>query len=280
MKGDKRLAELEALIAAGYGDTPQDQIPPQVLASAGIAVQHVEPVSELEPQPLPGVFCLESTVNYYVARYAPCIPSRLIEDLRQSAWVGAIRAANRFDASCGVALRTYADRLVRGAVKDFLRGEDPLSRDHRRDVKAGLAEAPTHLELDAPVADHREGFQIPAAACDPTVASDVQRLLRYLDRRQKRIVTAYFFRDRTMLQISKREHINQSRVSQIIKASIQKMREVVEPTREKKIRRDAIPRGCVKCGARCRTTRESRRHCSRKNVEARSRLTNTMAVAA
>lgn len=106
MKGDKRLAELEALIAAGYGDTPQDQIPPQVLASAGIAVQHVEPVSELEPQPLPGVFCLESTVNYYVARYAPCIPSRLIEDLRQSAWVGAIRAANRFDASCGVALRT------------------------------------------------------------------------------------------------------------------------------------------------------------------------------
>jgi len=50
--------------------------------------------------------------------------------------LGLIEAVDRFDQTRGLKFRTYAQHRIRGAMQDFLRDEDPLSRTERRRVRA------------------------------------------------------------------------------------------------------------------------------------------------
>jgi RNA polymerase sigma factor (sigma-70 family) len=53
--------------------------------------------------------------------------------------IGLIRAVDRFDQTRGLKFRTYAQHRIWGAMQDFLRDEDPLSRTERRRVRASAA---------------------------------------------------------------------------------------------------------------------------------------------
>jgi RNA polymerase sigma factor for flagellar operon FliA len=57
------------------------------------------------------------------------------EDLVSSGTLGLIAAIDNFRESCGVKLRTYSDRRIRGAILDSLRGLDWVSRGGRRRAK-------------------------------------------------------------------------------------------------------------------------------------------------
>lgn len=50
--------------------------------------------------------------------------------------IGLIQAVDRFQPSRGLRFGTYAKHRICGAMLDFLRGEDPLSRTDRRRVRA------------------------------------------------------------------------------------------------------------------------------------------------
>ena len=71
-------------------------------------------------------------VRHVVYRLAITLPSTLErEDLVGVGVLGLIRAIHTFDASRGVALKTHAYNLVRGAVIDELRRHDFLPRGRR-----------------------------------------------------------------------------------------------------------------------------------------------------
>lgn len=113
----------------------------------------------------------------YAARIAPY---RLREDAVQEAWLGIVQADSHFDGRCE--LRTFASQRARGQVLDYLRRNDPLSRSHRRAVKAGKAE-PIRYE---PVLEHHK-FTAATQEQD-AIHAEVRLWLRFLSDRERRIV--------------------------------------------------------------------------------------------
>ncbi|MCW5963957.1 MAG: sigma-70 family RNA polymerase sigma factor [Bryobacterales bacterium] len=64
-----------------------------------------------------------------------CPRTVALEDLVSAGTIGLIQAADRYDAARGTQLGTLADRRIRGAILDHLRGLDPLPRALRRFVR-------------------------------------------------------------------------------------------------------------------------------------------------
>ena len=77
------------------------------------------------------------------------IPLESRDDALQEARLRYWRAAERFDDSRGVSLNTYSHDHLAGAVKDFGRSQDPLSRVQRQKVQSGAAENVTQVGLVA-----------------------------------------------------------------------------------------------------------------------------------
>ena len=67
-------------------------------------------------------------------RVPPCVA---FDDLASAGMIGLIQAVDRFDQTRGLKFRTYAQHRIWGAMQDFLRDEDPLSRTERRRVPRG-----------------------------------------------------------------------------------------------------------------------------------------------
>ena len=69
-------------------------------------------------------------------RVPPCVT---YDDLVGAGTIGLIQAVDRFQPSRGLKFGTYARHRIRGAMLDFLREEDPLSRTERRRIRAAEA---------------------------------------------------------------------------------------------------------------------------------------------
>ena len=86
-------------------------------------------------------------------RVPPCVT---FDDLASAGMIGLIHAVDRFDQTRGLKFRTYAQHRIWGAMQDFLRDEDPLSRTERRRVRAsapalsatGYGTPPATVSLD------------------------------------------------------------------------------------------------------------------------------------
>jgi RNA polymerase sigma factor (sigma-70 family) len=179
---------------------------------------------------------LERQVKFLARRQKNLTPAAELEDLLASAWVGAIQAVDSFDPARKVTLAVFANHRIRGAMLDFLRELDPLSRDHRLEIKRGAPNVSTvSLFLVLP-----NGQEIPRSVpyTDPAfgaINSEVDcraiekrataacRTRRTLGRNM-RIVRRYMAGGETMLEIAGSEGINESRVSQIIKDGIRTLR--------------------------------------------------------
>ena len=59
------------------------------------------------------------------------VPQVELDDLVQAGALGLIQAVDRFDETRGFLLKTLAERRIRGAMLDYLRGIDPLPRSVR-----------------------------------------------------------------------------------------------------------------------------------------------------
>ena len=144
------------------------------------------------------------------------VPNYLREDARQEAWLGALQALGRYDGTRK--LIWWAERRASGQVKDFLRGEDPLSRSHRRRIKAGVA---TAIET--------VGFQERYHGCAPAtqerdaVHGDVWRWLRFLPR-QERSILAWRLRGFTLAQIARKIGLTTARIHQIEENAMKRIR--------------------------------------------------------
>jgi len=147
-------------------------------------------------------------------------------DLEQDARIGLMDAAAKFDASRRVSFGAYARRRIGGAIIDGLRRTDHLSRDARAKHRAEGSDAPAApLHLDG-------GDEIPGVLLSPehhAVASERNRVIEdavaTLPRRWRIVLRSYYHAGRTMREIGAGMGVNESRVSQIHKSALRRLRE-------------------------------------------------------
>ena len=59
-----------------------------------------------------------------------------LNDLIQEGFIGLVKAANKYDPRRGVSFSTFSSLYIDGAIKDYLRKQDPLTQKNRAAVKA------------------------------------------------------------------------------------------------------------------------------------------------
>jgi RNA polymerase sigma factor for flagellar operon FliA len=93
-------------------------------------------------------------VRHVVARIAMNLPAHVDSDeLFQVGSVGLVNASRSFDEKRGVAFKTYAFALIRGAILDELRRLDVVPRSTREKIRAmDAAAAKLAQQLDRPPA--------------------------------------------------------------------------------------------------------------------------------
>ncbi len=189
------------------------------------------------------------------------VPSVDIDDLVGDGSIGLIRAVDHFDPQRGPTLEQYAKQLIVGAMLNGIRRMDPVSERARRALREGESERyrlavergsiPTSVEMEelrpgfarASLAAHRgvplsidaplpEGERIPNDwSADPASimmerehSGELRGLLEHLPPRQRDLVCAHYFGDRSLRDIGKRMRISPQRASQLHIAAIEKLR--------------------------------------------------------
>ena len=152
----------------------------------------------------------------------------LMEDLVSCGWIGAINAVDRYEPNRGVSLKSFAESRIRGAMLDYLRNVDPLSRIHRARVKRGelpncetmwLEDLPTRCRLKA--ADNRANF---GRSVETKV--DCEILARDGLRPMDRVYLTHFFAGITNnYEISRRMNLSVSRACQIFGEIVVRLRD-------------------------------------------------------
>jgi len=168
-------------------------------------------------------------------RLPPCVT---FDDLANAGMIGLIQAVDRFDQTRGLKFKTYAQHRIWGAMQDFLRDEDPLSRTERRRIRAsapaisatGCGIPPATVSLD----------QIPvrrlASPAQPefTLRSEVREARRCLSPRENRVIELLYDSGWQSREVAVELHVNESRVSQIKQRAISKLRLQLEPVRTRR----------------------------------------------
>lgn len=154
-----------------------------------------------------------------------------LDDLISAAWVGAIQAVDRFDPDKNASLETYAKWRISGSIGDYLRSVDPVSRDERRKLNANPdLPPPRTVSIHAMHVDGRVfdiGDRRSAAVTGRTEARlDFAKIVgraEGIKPRALRIIMSHAGGE-TMKDIGRRHGINESRVSQICKNTLTKLR--------------------------------------------------------
>lgn len=165
------------------------------------------------------ILSLRVVVLRIARRLANASIARLYPDFVQAGWIGAIQAVDAFDPAKRIDLGYYASFRIRGAIIDFMRTGDHLSRSQRDAIDAGEAagaELPP-LSLDTVIG---LAGNIP----DPHALEEMNRvvgkvdaqiLLRALPDRTRHVVFARYWREEETLAIARRLRLTQGRVSQL-----------------------------------------------------------------
>ena len=173
-----------------------------------------------------------------------------------------IKLARRYDSSLNDSFWGYAKTRVNGAMLDYLRSLDVLSRTSRKLVKAidyeiskyfnDYQEEPSDEYLAkilnedvAKIKEARVASDVYAlvpideqynAICGENILEDVQKdelieiihnVLKKLSKREQMIIQLYYFEELNLKEISEILEITESRISQITKEVIKKIRQAL-----------------------------------------------------
>ncbi len=134
-----------------------------------------------------------------------------VGDLISAGYIGLIKAVDNYDGSTKIS--TYARHRIEGEMLDYLRSIDPLSREHRAEVKGTLCE-PKHVGVTFDISDPQREHE---KAMARTVLAG---LMNYLNSRE-RFVIANDHRSRQGL--AREMKITTEELSEIRKRAIEKM---------------------------------------------------------
>ena len=206
-------------------------------------------------------------VRTIARRIARLVPASDIDDLIGDGCVGLLRAVDAFDPAIGPSLECYARRVVLGAMLNGIRRLDPVSERVRRELRvvereryalaAQRGDLPTTremekrhpafararaeayvgspLSLDAPLAPGERVVDDPRADPATIVAGAATRAwvhdaIRALPRRQRSIVVAHYFSERSLRELSDGMGVSPQRVSQLHVMAIARIRRALVAT--------------------------------------------------
>ena len=179
------------------------------------------------------ILSLEPTVKVVARNWFHKVPrSVTFDEIVSAAWAGAIDAADRFDPARKVKLASFAKWRISGAIGDYLRSLDPVSRDERRKLKANPdVPQPRTFSIQS-VYDNgdRRIFDIGDKRSRQAVRRveaglDVAKIIRRADVKPRAIsILTRHAHGEKMKAIGRSEGIKESRVSQICKATLVKLR--------------------------------------------------------
>jgi RNA polymerase sigma factor (sigma-70 family) len=159
-------------------------------------------------------------VRGVAASFARFIPRPYdLGDAISAGTIAALEAVRTFDPSKNDNIEAWATILIKYRLKDWLRSIDRLGRDHRKRVNGTLWE-PREFSLDAGPLDF---IEISDPRADFITKIIVDDLLRCLTEREVKIIRAYYWDGLEMWQIGLLEHVNESRISQILSRAKAKM---------------------------------------------------------
>ena len=242
------------------------------MARGAAAVKAVRIESEWQQEPVPPVQLGEESVvtqnlqlvRFIAARVASSVPVHVdIDDLVQTGTLGLLDAVRRFDSKKGIPFAAYARYRIRGSILDSLRQMDWATRSQRKQRKAlnaqpqaeGAPELPkiTFFSL-GPVAslssrsDQKDDLPVPEVACEERDHPDrmyerrearelVRMALNALPERYRQVVLMYYRGEESMREIGRSLGVKESRVSQIHKAALGKMKQALAEQAEASLAR-------------------------------------------
>ena len=200
-------------------------------------------------------------VRRIARRIARVVGGTDLDDLIGDGSVGLIRAVDSFDPRYGVSLEQYARRVVAGAMLNGIRRLDPVSERVRRTLREAereryalaseRGELPPMLEMEhrlpalrrARTEAHRgtpisidaplpsgEHFA-PAPTDDPQTLAEyraerlrVRDAIARLPARERQLVIAHYFVERSLRALSDEMNVSPQRVSQLHLIAIARMR--------------------------------------------------------
>jgi RNA polymerase sigma factor for flagellar operon FliA len=160
-----------------------------------------------------------------------------MDDLVSAGTIGLINAVDRFDESRGLAFSTYARHRIVGAMLDFLRAEDPLSRAERRRGREAIAEAPFFTRSGAPITlslDQTPAGALNAACVTNTPLAQAMRAeLKAARRRllpnENRVLSLLYDLGMKGREAALELGVNERRVSEIKRKALAKLRARFRP---------------------------------------------------
>jgi RNA polymerase sigma factor for flagellar operon FliA len=147
-----------------------------------------------------------------------------LDDLVGAGAVGLMQAVDRFQPSRGLQFGTYARHRIWGAMLDFLREEDPLSRTERREVRAASIDRPSSATISLEDLPAHEARSAGNASCGIADRMDLERARQRLSAREQRVISLLFDFDWNNREVARELGVNESRVSQIKNAALSKLR--------------------------------------------------------
>jgi RNA polymerase sigma factor for flagellar operon FliA len=162
------------------------------------------------------------------------LPPRVtFDDLVGAGTIGLIQAVDRFQPSRGLQFGSYARHRILGAMLDFLREEDPLSRTERRRIRRAEATGETTGQLlpatvsleELPAHELRAAHA--QAGCPESAfvdRADLNQARQCLSARENRVISLLYERDWKNSDVAREMRVNESRVSQIKHVALAKLR--------------------------------------------------------
>jgi RNA polymerase sigma factor (sigma-70 family) len=168
---------------------------------------------------------VKSTARRFQRRVPPCVT---FDDLSSAGMIGLIHAVDRFDQIRGLQFKTYAQHRIWGAMQDFLRAEDPLSRTERKRVRdcapaltaTGAGNSTANVSLED---IHPRCLAAPGSTSF-VVRSELRAARGHLSVRENRVVTLLYDLGWQNREVAVELGVNESRVSQIKQRAISKLR--------------------------------------------------------
>lgn len=162
----------------------------------------------------------------------PLIASRMLR--RMPRWVekaeligvGNLRlveCSSRFDESRGVSFGWFASLNIEGAMRDWCRSQDLLTRNERR---GGETYERSKVDLKAA----HDVYAREGRPSEIETHCDLEVLLAVIHPRYRYAVEQYFLVGRNMKSVAGDLHVNESRVCQIVKQAVETMRAAVHPS--------------------------------------------------
>jgi len=145
------------------------------------------------------------------------------DDLTSAGCVGLVEAMSRYRPDSEATLNSFAWRRIRGAMLDEIRQMGPLSRrQHERGESIPDILRIDYVSQDGVMAAEYYGYH---DKFDEKIA--VRRSLNILKDRERDIIISHFWIGENQYEIAKRYGVCESRISQIIRDALKKLRRVM-----------------------------------------------------